>query len=122
MSVSVLVTVLGATALGATLSAGAAPPVESCLSWWPPPPPAFAAELVVVVVVVGVVGAVGPFELQATDSRPTATATIPDVNGALRQIRAMVNDNGISLSSQSYGVTVRFIPTCTSASGNRNRG
>ena len=85
MSVSVLVTVLGATALGATVSAGAAPPVESCLSWWPPPPPVFAAELVVVVVgvIVVVAGAVVSFELQATDNRPTATATMPTVNGAL---------------------------------------
>jgi hypothetical protein len=50
MAVSVLVTVLEAT-----VSAGAAPPVESCFSWWPPPLPVFAAELVVVVVVVVVV-------------------------------------------------------------------
>jgi hypothetical protein len=109
MSVSVLVTVLGAT-----VSAGAAPPVESWFSWWPPPLPVFATELVVVVVVVVVVvGAVVPFELQATDSRPTATATMPTVDGALLRICAVLNANGISLSSQSYDVTVRFIPTCT---------
>jgi len=78
MSVSVLVTVLGAT-----VSAGAAAPVESWFSWRPPPLPVFATELVVVVVVVVVVvGAVVPFELQATDSRPTATATMPTVDGA----------------------------------------
>ncbi len=64
------------------MSAGAAPPVESCFSWRPPLP-VLATELVVVVVVVVVVGAVVPFELQATDSRPTATATMPTVNGAL---------------------------------------
>jgi hypothetical protein len=54
MAVSVLVTVLEAT-----VSAGAAPPVESCFSWWPPPLPVFAAELVIVVVVVVVVVVVG---------------------------------------------------------------
>jgi hypothetical protein len=109
MSVSAL-----ATVLGAAVSAEAAPPVESCFSWWPPPLPVFATELVVVVVVVVVVvGAVVPFELQATDSRPTATATTPTVDGALLRICAVLNANGISLSSQSYDVTVRFIPTCT---------
>jgi hypothetical protein len=104
MSVSVLVTVLGATVAGSTVavSAGAAPPVESCLSWWPPPPPPLAAALVVVVVVVVVVdvlvvGAVVPFEPHATDSIPAAMATTPIVNGARRHTRAMVNANGISL-------------------------
>jgi hypothetical protein len=115
MSVSVLVTVLGATVPGSTVtvSAGAAPPDESCLSWWPPPPPPeFAAELVVVVVVVVVlvVGAVVPFEPHATDSIPAAMATTPIVNGARRHTRAMINANGISLPSQSYDVTARFIP------------
>lgn len=104
MSVSVLVTVLGATVAGSTVSvsAGAAPPVESRLSWWPPPPPPLAAALVVVgvvvvVVVVLVVGAVVPFEPHATDSIPAAMATTPIVNGARRHTRAMINANGISL-------------------------
>jgi hypothetical protein len=71
--------------------------------------PVFTTELVVVVVVVVVVvGAVVPFELQATDSRPTATATMPTVDGALLRICAVLNANAISLSSQSYDVTVRF--------------
>jgi hypothetical protein len=100
MSVSVFVTVLGATVAGSTVtvSAGAAPPVESCLSWWLPP--ALAAALVVVAVVVVVVlvgGAVVPFDPHATDSIPVATATTPIVNGARRQTRAMVNPNGFSL-------------------------
>jgi hypothetical protein len=34
-------------------------------------------------------------------------------------VRAIVNANGISLSSQSYDMTVRFIPTCTQPTGNR---
>jgi hypothetical protein len=123
MSVSVLVTVLGSTVTG---SAGAAPPVESRLSWWPPPlPPPLAAALVVVavvVVVVLVVGAVVPFELHATDNRPTATATMPTVNDAVLRTSAVSNANRISLSSQSHDVTVRFIPTWARASGNRTAG
>jgi hypothetical protein len=99
MSVSVFVTVLGATVAGSTVSAGAAPPVESCRSWWLPP--ALAAALVVAVVVVVVVvlvgGAVVPFDPHATDSIPVATATTPIVSGARRQTRAMVNPNGFSL-------------------------
>jgi hypothetical protein len=101
MSVSVFVTVLGATVAGSTVtvSAGAAPPVELCLSWWLPP--ALAAALVVAVVVVVVVvlvgGVVVPFDPHATDSIPVATATTPIVNGARRQTRAMVNPNGFSL-------------------------
>jgi hypothetical protein len=75
-----------------------------------------AAGLVVVVVVV-VVGAVVPCEPHATDSIPAAMASTPIVNGARRQIRAKVNRNGISLSSQTYDRTVRFIPTCTRATG-----
>src|SRR4029077_17629384 len=112
MSVSTLVTVLGSTVtvLGA---AGAAPPREPCLSWLPALPVFADAELVVVVVVVVVVGAVLPLELHATDSTPTATAATPAVNGALLRTCAMVDGNGISLSSQSYDVTVRFIPTWT---------
>jgi hypothetical protein len=70
------------------------------------------AELVVVVVVVVVlvVGAVVPLEPHATVSIPAAMAATPIVNGARRQIRARVNANGISLSSQSYDRTARFIP------------
>ena len=64
-------------------------------------------------VVLVVVGAVVPFELHATDSIPAAMATTPIVNGARRLIRARADANGISLSSQSYDVTVRFIPTWT---------
>jgi hypothetical protein len=101
MSVSVLLTVLGATVAGSTVtvSAGVAPPVESCLSWWPPPLPLAAALVVgvVVVVVVLVVGAVVPFEPHATDSIPAAMATTPIVKGARRHTRAMVNAKGISL-------------------------
>jgi len=125
MAVSVLVTVLGSTVTvpGATVSTGAAPPVPCC-SWWPPPPlpPALAAELVVVIVVVVVVGAVVPFEPHAADIIPAAMATAPIVNGARRLIRTRVNANGISLSSQSYDVTVRFMLTCTQAVDNRTVG
>jgi len=58
-------------------------------------------------VVVVVVGAVVPFELQATDSPPTATAAMPTVKDARLRSWAVVNDNGISLSSQSDDVTAR---------------
>jgi len=70
-----------------------------------------AALVVVVAVVVVVVGAVVPCELHATDSVPAATAITPIVNGARRQIRAMVNDNGISLPREVFDVTARYIPT-----------
>jgi hypothetical protein len=66
--------------------------------------------VVVVVVVVLVVGAVTPFELQATDTIAATMATTPIVNGARRQMRARVDANGISLSSQSHDRTARFIP------------
>jgi hypothetical protein len=98
MSVSVLVTELGArvsVCTGAAPPPPPEPPEESCFSWWPPPPE-FAAELVVVVVVVVEVGAVVPFEPQATDSTPTAAATMPTVNDALLPSRAVFNANGLA--------------------------
>ena len=76
----------------------------------------------VVVVVVVVVGAVVPFELQATDSTPTATAAMPTVKDARLRSWAVVNDNGISLSSQSDDVTARYIPTGRQAPPNRAAG
>jgi len=71
-----------------------------------------AAELVVVVVVVVlvVVGAGVPFELHATDSTPTATAVMPTVRDARLRMWAVVNGNGLSLSSQTHDRTARFIP------------
>jgi len=77
---------------------------------------------VVVVIVVVAVGAVVPVELHATDSAPIATATVPTVNDAPLRSRAVLNDNGVSFSSQSYDVTARSIPTWTRASGNRTAG
>jgi hypothetical protein len=97
--------------------AGAAPPPpdppdESCFSWWPPA--LLAAELVVVVVVVVVVlvevGAGMPFEPHATDNTPTTTAATPTVKDARLRMWAVINDNGISLSSQTQDRTARFIP------------
>jgi hypothetical protein len=125
MSVSVFVTVLGAT-VTVSVSAGAwaapppAPPDESCFSWWPPPEAAADVLVVVVVVVVVlvVVGAGVPVELQATDSIPTATAVTPTPRDARLRIRALINDNGFSLSSQSDYVTARYIPTGRQASAN----
>ena len=102
-SVSVLVTVLGATVSVCT-GAAPPPPEDSCLSWW------LADEVVVVVVVVVEVGAGVSVELHATESMPTATVAMPTVNDARLRVRAMVNDNGISLSSQSHDKTARFIP------------
>jgi hypothetical protein len=94
MSVSVLVTVPGAT-VSVSVWTGAAPPPpdESCLSWCPP----LAVELVVVVVLVVAVGAGVPLEPQATEIRPTAMAVTPTVRDARLRIWAVVNDNGISL-------------------------
>ena len=74
------------------------PPDESC-PWWLLPPLA-AALVVVVVVVVVVVGAGVPWEPHATDSTPTATAVTPTVREARLRMWAMVNDNGVSLSSK----------------------
>ena len=68
-------------------------------------PPSWSSWSSLVVVVV--VGAVVPFELQATDSTPTATAAMPTVKDARLRSWAVVNDNGISLSSQSDDVTAR---------------
>ncbi len=65
----------------------------------------------VVVVVVVVVGAVVPVELHATDSAPIATAIMPTVTDTPLRSCAVLNDNGISLTSQSYDVTARSIPT-----------
>jgi hypothetical protein len=73
------------------------------LSWW-------LAEDVVVVVEVVDVGAGVPWELHATDSMPTATAATPTEKDARLRMWAVVNDNGISLSSQTHDKTARFIP------------
>ncbi|AGB21552.1 hypothetical protein Mycsm_01129 [Mycobacterium sp. JS623] len=124
-SVSVLVTVLGTTVtVSVSTGAWAAPPPldppdESCFSWWPPPEAAAEVVVVVVVVLVVAVGAGVPVELHATDSAPTATAVTPTVRDARLEIWAVINDNGLSLSSQSDYVTARYIPTGRRAPGNR---
>src|SRR5262249_27080527 len=53
------------------------------------------------------------------DSTPTATAAMPTVRDARLRNWAVVNDKGISLSSQSYDVTARYIRICRQASPNR---
>lgn len=82
MSVSVLVTVPGATVSVCT-GAGAPPPPppEECSRWLV----AVVVVGVVVVVVVVVVGEVVPGELQATDSPPMSTAVAIPVTAAHRR-------------------------------------
>src|SRR5947207_9587637 len=94
MSVSVLVTVPGATVSVSTGAVAAPPPPEECSRW-------LVVVVVVGVVVVVVVGAVVPCELHATESPPMSTAVAIPVTAAHRREVVFTNVIHTQVSCES---------------------